>query len=221
VWSGDITYLPAFIKGQYFYLYMIMDIFSRKVVGFHVHDVESAEHASRLITQACLDEGIAHNQLVLHSDNGAPMKGLTMRATLEKLGVVPSFSRPSVSDDNPFSESLFKTLKYHPTFPRIDRFDDITTARVWSEQFVRWYNHEHLHSGLKFVTPEQRHTGKDSQILEKRHALYQEARHQRPERWARQTRNWKRITSVALNPNKGLKAEGDKKMENTQEKRAA
>ena len=102
VWSWDITYLPAFIKGQYFYLYMIMDILSCKIVGFHVHEVESAEYASRLITEACFNEKIKQQKLVLHSDNGAPMKGLTMRATLEKLGVVPSFSRPSVRDDNPF-----------------------------------------------------------------------------------------------------------------------
>lgn len=129
VWSWDITYLPTSLKGQYFYLYMIMDIFSRKIVGFHVHEAESAEYASLLITQACFTEKIKKQQIVLHSDNGAPMKGLTMRATLEKLGVVPSFSRPSVSDDNPFSESLFKTLKYHPTFPRIHRFDDIAQAR--------------------------------------------------------------------------------------------
>ncbi len=221
VWSWDITYLPASIKGHYFYLYMIMDIFSRKVVGFHVHEAESAEYASRLITEACFDENIKQQQLVLHSDNGAPMKGLTMRATLEKLGVVPSFSRPSVSDDNPFSESLFKTLKYHPTFPRIHRFDDITQARVWCEQFVLWYNTQHMHSGLKFVTPHQRHVGQDGEILAKRHAVYQMARQQRPERWSLQTRDWTYIARVSLNPNRGLKTEDNTAKESSHEKRAA
>lgn len=221
VWSWDITYLPASIKGQYFYLYMIMDIFSRKVVGFHVHEAESAVYASRLITEACFNEKIKQQQLVLHSDNGAPMKGLTMRATLEKLGVVPSFSRPSVSDDNPFSESLFKTLKYHPTFPRIDRFDDITQARVWCEQFVLWYNTKHMHSGLKFVTPHQQHVGQDAEILAKRHAVYQMAKRQKPERWSFQTRDWTCIARVSLNPNKGLKTEGNAIKESSQEKRAA
>lgn len=221
VWSWDITYLPASIKGHYFYLYLIMDIFSRKVVGFHVHAVESAEFASRLITEACFNEKIKQQQLVLHSDNGAPMKGLTMRATLEKLGVVPSFSRPSVSDDNPFSESLFKTLKYHPTFPRIDRFDDITLARVWCEQFVLWYNTQHMHSGLKFVTPHQRHVGQDSEMLAKRHAVYQMAKRQRPERWADKTRDWTCIAKVSLNPNKGVKTEDDRGRESSQKMKAA
>jgi putative transposase len=221
VWSWDITYLPASIKGQYFYLYMIMDIFSRKVVGFHVHEAESAVYASRLITEAYFNEKIKQQQLVLHSDNGAPMKGLTMRATLEKLGVVPSFSRPSVSDDNPFSESLFKTLKYHPTFPRIDRFDDIAIARAWCEQFVLWYNTQHMHSGLKFVTPHQRHIGEDKEILAKRHAVYQMARRQRPERWANKTRDWTRIKTVSLNPNNGLKTEDNVVIESSPKKQAA
>ena len=218
VWSWDITYLPASIKGQYFYLYMIMDVFSRKVVGFHVHEVESAEYASRLITEACFNEQIKHKKLVLHSDNGAPMKGLTMRATLEKLGVVPSFSRPSVSDDNPFSESLFKTLKYHPTFPRIERFDDITITRMWCEQFVHWYNTQHLHSGLKFVTPHQQHMGEDGEILTKRHAVYQLAKQQRPERWTNKTRDWTRIASVSLNPNGDGKSKGATRIQNVQQK---
>ena len=111
----------------------------------------------------------------------------------------------SVSDDNPYSESLFKTLKYHPTFPRFKRFESIHEARLWSEQFVGWYNMQHLHSGLKFVTPLQRHNEEDKAILAKRHWLYQLAREQRPERWTQQTRNWHPIESVTLNPNQAHK----------------
>lgn len=201
VWSWDITYLPTMIQGQYVYLYMIMDIFSRKIVGWAIHENESSSYASALMTQSCLDEHIQPHQLVLHSDNGAPMKGLTMRATLEKLGVVASFSRPSVSDDNPYSESLFKTLKYHPTFPRFKRFENINQARMWAEQFVNWYNTQHLHSALKFVTPLQKHNEEDHAILAKRHKVYQLARKKKPERWTQQTRNWHPIQCVTLNPN--------------------
>jgi transposase InsO family protein len=202
VWSWDITYLPSQIKGQYFYLYLIMDIFSRKIVGWSVHEQESSNLASALMTQTCLDEKIDRGQIVLHSDNGSPMKGLTMLATLEKLGVMPSFSRPSVSDDNPFSESLFKTLKYHPTFPRMTCFESIAEARVWCAQFEEWYNHKHLHSALKFVTPHQRHTGADEAILKKRHAVYQMAKMQRPDRWSGKTKNWELDDMVALNHDK-------------------
>ena len=202
IWSWDISYLPSQIKGRYFYLYLIMDIFSRKIVGWSVHEQESAKLASSLVTQTCLDEKIDRGQIVLHSDNGSPMKGLTMLATLEKLGVMPSFSRPSVSDDNPFSESLFKTLKYHPTFPRMKCFASIDEARLWSAQFEQWYNHQHLHSALKFVTPNQRHTGEDKAILAKRHVVYQMAKKQRPERWSGNTRNWVPDDSVTLNPDK-------------------
>ncbi len=159
VWSWDITYLPTQVSGIYFYLYLIMDIFSRKIVGWSVHEVQSSEYASLLIKQACLDEKINLRQITLHSDNGTPMKGATMLATLQTLGVMPSFSRPSVSDDNPFSESLFRTVKYHPDFPALQKFEAIEGARAWCENFDDWYNMKHLHSALKFVTPHQRHTG--------------------------------------------------------------
>ena len=139
---------------------------------------------------------------MLHSDNGSPMKGLTMLATLEKLGVMASFSRPSVSDDNPFSESLFKTLKFHPTFPRMKCFKNIAEARSWCEKFEEWYNHKHLHSALKFVTPHQKHTGADEDILQKHHAVYQMAKMQRPDRWSGKTRNWEPDNMVTLNPDK-------------------
>lgn len=202
VWSWDITYLPSQIKGQYFYLYLIMDIFSRKIVGWSLHSTESANLASSLVTQTCLDEKIDQGQIVLHSDNGSPMKGLTMLATLEKLGVMPSFSRPSVSDDNPFSESLFKTLKFHPTFPRMKCFENIHDARLWCAKFEEWYNHKHLHSALKFVTPNQRHTGQDGVVLQKRDAVYKMAKMQRPDRWSGKTRNWEPDSMVTLNPDK-------------------
>lgn len=202
VWTWDISYLPTQIRGLYVYLYMIVDIYSRKIVGFSVHDQELSSHAANLITQACLDEGVLRDQLVLHSDNGVPMKGATMLATLEKLGVVPSFSRPSVSDDNPYSEALFRTIKYHPTFPMLDKFETILDARQWSEKFVRWYNNEHLHSALKFVTPQQRHSGADKTIRANRHLVYQMAKAQYPERWSGQTRDWSLPDTVTLNPNK-------------------
>lgn len=202
VWSWDISYLPTNILGIYFYLYLVLDIFSRKVVGWGIHENESSEIGSALIKQACLDEKVEYNQLVLHSDNGNPMKGATMRATLEMLGVIPSFSRPSVSDDNPYSESMFKTIKYHPTFPIATRFNTIEEARIWMEKFVEWYNTQHLHSGLKFVTPEQRHTGMDKDIFEKRAQVYKLAKLQKPERWSGDIRNWSLPDTVTLNPDR-------------------
>jgi len=202
VWSWDISYLPTTVVGLYFYLYLVLDIFSRKIVGWSIHANESSALGAGLIKQACLDEGVEYNQLVLHSDNGKPMKGATMLATLEKLGVIPSFSRPSVSDDNPYSESLFKTVKYHPTFPIATRFNTIDDARIWMEQFTAWYNTQHLHSGLKFITPEQRHTGLDNAIFKKRAQVYEMAKLQRPERWSGDTRNWSLPVIVTLNPDR-------------------
>ena len=122
VWSWDISYLSTQVVGIYFYLYLVMDIYSRMIVGFSVHECELSDYGACLIEQACQDHKISRNQIILHSDNGSPMKGATMLATLQKLGVIPSFSRPSVSDDNPYSEALFKTLKYHPTFPKFKKF---------------------------------------------------------------------------------------------------
>lgn len=202
VWSWDISYLATQVVGLYFYLYMIIDIFSRKITGFSVHEQELSEHAASLITQACLDEGVVQNQLILHSDNGAPMKGATMLVTLERLGVMPSFSRPSVSDDNPYSEALFRTVKYHPTFPILNKFATILEARQWAEKFVKWYNNEHLHSALKFVTPQQRHSGNDRKIRENRNLVYQIAKARHPERWSGNTRDWSLPETVTLNPNK-------------------
>jgi len=167
LFSWDITYLPSQIMGCYFYLYLFMDIFSRKIVGWQIYDVESSELAGEVMRDICVREGIAPNQVVLHSDNGSPMKGATMLATLQGLGVMPSFSRPSVSNDNPYSESLFKTLKYRPAYP-LRPFENLLAARQWVSTFVDWYNNEHRHSAISFVTPAQRHDGLDAELLQKR-----------------------------------------------------
>jgi transposase InsO family protein len=199
VWTWDISYLPTTIRGVYFYLYMIVDIYSRKIVGHAVHTEEKSEHAAGLIKQACLDERIAENTLILHSDNGSPMRGCSMMAMLEKLGVKASFSRPSVSDDNPYSEALFRTVKYHESYPTHEKFFEVTAARRWTEKFTNWYNYKHLHSALKFITPAERHEGQDVLLLEKRHEVYTQAQKNNPARWSRKTRNWSRIASVSLN----------------------
>jgi transposase InsO family protein len=206
LWSWDITYLATTIKGQFFYLYLILDVFSRKIVGWEIFERECAEHAATVFHKAHLREGVGAKELVLHSDNGAPMKGATMLATLQRLGVVPSFSRPSVSNDNPFSEALFKTLKYRPEFPA-KPFDTLAAARQWVHAFVHWYNEEHRHSALKFVTPAQRHRGEDEAILRQRERLYAAAREQQPARWSGSTRNWERESSVQLNPGRPLTSE--------------
>ena len=202
VWSWDITYLPSATRGQFYRLYMTMDVYSRLITGWEIHLEESAQHAATLIDKACLKHGIRQGQLILHSDNGSPMKGATMLATLQKLGIVPSFSRPSVSDDNPFSESMFRTLKYTPAYPS-KPFADLDQARQWVHQFVTWYNTRHCHSGIQFVTPEQRHQGLDKVILARRSAVYEAAKEAKPERWKnRSVRNWEPINEVWLNPSK-------------------
>jgi putative transposase len=156
------------------------------------------ELSSLLLGEVCAQEQISENQLTLHADNGGPMKGATMLVTMQRLGIMPSFSRPSVSDDNPFSESLFKTLKYCPLYPT-KPFANIKEASIWVEAFVGWYNDEHLHSGISFVTPSSRHAGEDLKILGKRNSVYEEARLRNPQRWSKTTRSWKRIESVKLN----------------------
>jgi putative transposase len=206
VWSWDITYLASSIRGSFYRLYLVLDIFSRKIVAWEIHENESAEHASLMIRKACLAEGIHQAGLVLHADNGGPMKGATMLATLQKLGVVPSFSRPSVSDDNPYSESLFRTLKYTPAYPS-KTFGSIEAARQWVHGFVQWYNDEHRHSAIRYVTPSQRHRGEDNDLLEQRRAVYESARLKNPQRWSGKTRNWNPVEEVWLNPPKEHQAE--------------
>ncbi|GAB4411101.1 MAG: hypothetical protein OHK0056_14720 [Bacteriovoracaceae bacterium] len=204
IFSWDITYLRTPIAGKFYYLYMFMDIFSRKIVGYEVHEEECNVKASRLIEKICDAEDVKQDQLILHSDNGGAMKGATMLATLQKLGIMPSFSRPRVSDDNPYSESLFKTVKYCPEYPSRP-FDSLDAASAWVASFVDWYNNHHLHSGIKFVTPADRHSGKDKAILKRRKIVYETAKIQNPNRWSGQTRDWKFIEEVNLNHLQGRK----------------
>lgn len=199
VWSWDITWLPGPIAGAFFYLYLIVDIWSRKIVGWEVYERETADLAARVLERAVWAEKCLTSPLVLHADNGSPMKGATMKATMERLGVIASFSRPRVSNDNPFSEALFRTCKYMPGWPARG-FATVDEARLWVQGFVRWYNLEHRHSALRFVTPDQRHRGDDQSLLAARHQVYQCARAARPERWSGKTRNWNPIGSVWLNP---------------------
>ena len=199
VWSWDITWLPTVVRGKYVYLYLVMDVWSRRIVGWEVHESESADSAAALITRICDETGIDPTGLVLHADNGNAMRGNTMVSTLQWLGIVPSFSRPHVSDDNPYSEALFRTLKYAPAYPR-KPFADVDAARSWVERFVAWYNAEHRHSGIRFVTPDQRHFGLENEILIRRHQLYEAARARKPQRWTRSTRNWSPVSTVVLNP---------------------
>lgn len=199
VWSWDITYLRSPVRGVFFYLYLVVDIFSRKVVGWRVHLEESADLAAALVAAAVAAEGVDPDELVLHADNGGPMKGSTMLAMLQRLGVIASFSRPSVSDDNAFIEALFRTLKYRPGYPRTP-FATVEEARAWVKGFVTWYNDVHLHSGIRYVTPTNRHAGRDKAILAHRHSVYRAAKRRKPRRWTGPTRNWSHIGSVYLNP---------------------
>ena len=199
IFCWDITYLPTCVRGCYFYLYLFVDLFSRKIVGWQVYDCESAELAAGLLEDICARLGIAPGQLVVHSDNGSPMKGETMLATMQRLGVAPSRSRPSVSNDNPYSEALFRTLKYRPELP-VKPFENLLQARRWVTELVHWYNDEHRHSAIGFVTPSQRHAGQDFTLLEDRATVYELARQAHPQRWSRQTRNWRYVDQVLLNP---------------------
>lgn len=206
VWSWDITYLRSPVRGMFYYLYMTIDVWSRKIMAATVFEKESMELSAELFTRTCFIHGVNPQGLVLHSDNGGPMKGSTMQATLQKLGVVPSFSRPMVSDDNPYSESLFRTMKYRPEYPS-KAFENLAHAQNWVDEFVCWYNSCHLHSAIRFVTPDDRHYGREQQILANRKIVYERARNRHPNRWTRQSRNWNPVTLVRLNPAKEHRAE--------------
>jgi transposase InsO family protein len=199
VWSWDITWLNGPVLGLYYRLYLIIDLFSRKIVGWEVWETETAERAEKLIKRAVMKERIQGRPLVLHSDNGSPMKASTFQATLEALGIQRSYSRPRVSNDNPYSEAIFRTIKYRPAYPE-KGFDTLDDARQWTAELVHWYNHEHQHSGIHFVTPHQRHTGAHVDILKQRNMLYEQAKSKHPERWTGATRDWFPHKSVALNP---------------------
>lgn len=197
LYAWDITYLPGPIQGMFFFLHLVLDVYSRKIVAHEVHTEESSAHAAAVIEQAVRREGIPHGVLVVHQDNGSPMKGSTYLAKLAELGIRPSYSRPGVSDDNAYAESLFRTCKYRPTFP--GAFATLDDARAWMLSFSRWYNHEHKHRNLKFVSPAQRHAGEEKNIFAQRIAVYAQARAKHPARWGRGIRNWSLPAEVWLN----------------------
>ena len=201
VWCWDMTYLPTHVLGQWFYLYLILDLYSRKIVGWEVHATDDSDHAAHLVRRTALAEGIASmlTKPVLHGDNGATLKATTVLSMLYWLGIKPSYSRPRVSDDNAYAESLFRTAKYRPEFPT-KGFADLDQARDWAANFGHWYNFDHRHSGIRYVSPAQRHAGDDHAILAARHALYINARELNPARWSGNTRNWAPIGPVTLNP---------------------
>lgn len=205
VLSWDITYMKnAAVRGSYFYLYLFIDIWSRRIVAAEVHDSQQTELAAELLAELCEKHSIRGGELVLHSDNGAPMKGSTMLATMQALGITPSFSRPGVSDDNAFVEALFRHLKYAPTYPR-NGFLNLQTARDWAARFVAWYNTEHLHSSIGYVTPDDRHHGRDIALLHNRRRVYLDAQQRNPRRWTRSPRAWDYVSMVTLNPDRAVR----------------
>jgi len=201
VWCWDVTWLPSRVVGRWFYLYMILDLYSRKIVGYEVHETESSDHAAALVRRTAASERIDESlaKPVLHGDNGAVLKATTVLAMLQWLGISPSYSRPRVSNDNAFAESLFRTIKYHTGYP-VRGFEGLDHARQWADRLVSWYNQEHRHSGLRFVTPEERHAGRQNQVLAAREAVYTKAREKNPTRWSRGVRDWTPIGAVQLNP---------------------
>jgi putative transposase len=199
VWSWDITKLLGPVKWTYFYLYVILDIFSRYVVGWMVAERESAELAKRLIAETCRKQNIASDQLTIHADRGTSMTSKPVALLLADLGVTKTHSRPHVSDDNPFSESHFKTLKYRPEFP--ERFGSIQDARALCQVFFPWYNTEHHHSGIGLLTPEVLHYGRADEIIAQRQIVLNQAFQRNPERFVRaHPRPPARPTAVWINP---------------------
>ena len=183
LWSWDITKLRGPVKWIYFYLYKVLDVFSRYVVGWMVATRESADLAKDLITEACRKQEILPGTLTIHADNGGPMKAHTFAQLLTDLGVAKSNSRPSVSNDNPFSESAFKTLKYRPGYP--ERFGSIEDARSFCREFFTWYNTEHRHSGIAILTPENVHYHTHQDVLNARSFTLVKAFQLHPERFVK------------------------------------
>lgn len=201
IYTWDITYLATTVKGVFYYLYLFLDVFSRKIVGWQVYEEQSAAYAADVIRDISARENVVKDQVTVHSDNGSPMKGATMLTMLQTLGIATSFSRPSVSNDNPYSESLFRTLKYRPNYPNTP-FESLLVAREWVTEFVYWYNHQHRHSCIQFVTPAQRHSGEDREILMQRKVTYEKAKAANKQRWSGDIRNWEWYEEVHLNPTK-------------------
>lgn len=199
VWSWDITKLLGPTKWVYYHLYVIMDIFSRYVVGWLIADCESQELARKLIHESILKQGIHPNQLTIHADSGPSMKSHTVAPLLEHIGVAKTHNRPYTSNDNPFSESHFKTLKYRPEFPV--RCQSLGHGEAFCQQFFHWYNKEHYHSGIAWLTPESVHYKRDNVILEQRHAILQKAFFEHPERFNHKQPQLKKLPeSVYINP---------------------
>jgi putative transposase len=206
IWSWDITWLPGPVRGLFFYLYLIIDLYSRKIVGWEVYEREDSELAAEVVQRAVWAEGCTGKLEVLHADNGSPQKGSALAGLLERLGVERSHSRPRVSNDNPYSEAIFRTCKYRPDYP-YEGFQELGSSREWVQQFVKWYNEDHQHSSINYVTPVQRHEGKAHELLEKRKEVYEAARARHPERWAGRIRNFEPVGPVLLNPLKEKHAE--------------
>lgn len=198
IWCWDVTYLPSRVRGLFFYLYAVIDLYSRKIVAWEVHAAENGDLAAELIERARWREHIVGRPLVLHADNGAAQRSFTLYAKLQELGITPSHSRPGVSDDNPFIESWFRTLKYMPAWPT-GGFADLDQARNWAMRLIDWYNTRHRHREIGFVTPEQRHSGQSAAILARRREVYRAARQAHPERWRGEIRRWHEPDHVHLN----------------------
>jgi putative transposase len=192
VWSWDITKLRGPVKWTYYYLYVLLDIYSRYVVGWMIAERETAALAKDLVETACIRQGIIREQLTLHADNGGPMRAKSLALLLDDLGVSASHSRPHTSDDNPFSEAQFKTLKYHPGYP--DRFGSIQDARMWARPFFDWYNEHHYHTGLNLLTPASVHYRQADAICQQRQTVMNAAYAAHPERFS------KGLPAVAVPP---------------------
>lgn len=199
LWCWDVSHLKSTVRGQFFYLYFILDVFSRKIVGGEVFSDENAHNSDIVLRKALLREGCVNNPPVVHSDNGSAMKGGTLPATLEKLGVTPSYSRPRVSNDNAYIESVFGTAKQRPEYPP-KGFESLEEAQQWSLAFITWYNDEHRHSGIRYVTPADRHAGRDQDILARRRKVLEQAKQKNPGRWSTGIRDCNPVGAVWLNP---------------------
>jgi transposase InsO family protein len=196
VWSWDITYMKTGVSGIFLYAYVIIDIWSRKIVGWEIHERDSPDLAADFFRR--LASSLKLDGVRLHADNGNSMKASTILMMFYNLGIIPSFSRPRVSDDNPYSESLFKTLKYNVRYPKF--FTDLMHARSWFADFVVWYNTEHRHSGIGYVTPQARHDGSDRELFATRNRTLALARSLHPERWGKRIAVHESDRVVYLNP---------------------
>jgi transposase InsO family protein len=196
VWCWDITWLPTEVKGIFLYAYIIIDVWDKSIVSWEVHDTECEGHAKSLFERALAEQG--YPRVHIHSDNGNPMKGISLLSLLYDLGCKNSFSRPRVSNDNPFVESFFGTMKCSVKYP--GRFADIIESRRWMADFVDWYNTSHRHSGIYFFTPRQMRTGQYRKQVAIRNQTMREARNKNPERWSRPVKQWDQNHTVYLNP---------------------